>query len=392
MLDPLNAAEEIQTEVFFLANAGLFKNPVAGWILRKLYCIPIQRYEDTGGKPLNNKASFEQAIRHLAQGGCLYIAPEGTSYVNRRLRKLKTGTARIAFATESSHDFQLGLCILPVGLNYSDPTQFRSQLLTIIGEPIPVADFKEEWLANQAEAVRKMTETVAGQLASLLLDTADDEEDQVLRHLEELLSNEKPLAPYPQFLRSQRLLAAWQVKRVGEPAAWAGFSAMVFSYFEKIKALKINDLSVKNQMEKRNLKGLWITLLAAFPLFLLGFLTHGLPVFACKKISRALNKDIHWEPTFKFLIGFVVYPALLLLEIWALGQVLAVFGDMGVWVKWLFVLSILPSGLLAEWWWGKWKQLRQRRRAKRVFQQNPGAWKMLVDGRSEILASPWATH
>jgi 1-acyl-sn-glycerol-3-phosphate acyltransferase len=131
MLDPLNAAEEIQTEVFFLANAGLFKNPVAGWILRKLYCIPIQRYEDTGGKPLNNKASFEQAIRHLAQGGCLYIAPEGTSYVNRRLRKLKTGTARIAFATESSHDFQLGLCILPVGLNYSDPTQFRSQLLTI---------------------------------------------------------------------------------------------------------------------------------------------------------------------------------------------------------------------------------------------------------------------
>ncbi|MBI5915776.1 MAG: 1-acyl-sn-glycerol-3-phosphate acyltransferase [Bacteroidetes bacterium] len=181
LLDPLNAVVEVKSEVFFLANAGLFRNPVAAWLLRKLYCIPIERVQDTGGKPLDNAASFEQSSRHLARGGCLYVAPEGSSFVERRLRKFKTGTARIAFDAESRRHFQLGLTILPVGLNYSDPTQFRSELLKVYGEPIRVANFQKNWEEDQIEAVRTLTEQIEEQLSALIIDTENDAEDQLLR-------------------------------------------------------------------------------------------------------------------------------------------------------------------------------------------------------------------
>ncbi len=387
MLDPLNAAEEIQTEVFFLANASLFKNPIAGWILRKLYCIPIERHKDTGGKPLDNQASFEQAIEHLAKGGCLYIAPEGVSVVERRLRKMKTGTARIALATESKHHFKLGLSILPVGLNYSDPTQFRSHLLTILGEPIQVADFQNDWEQDEMEAVRKLTDHVSEKLALQLLNTSDHEEDKLLCYLEEMMQNENRLPSYPHFLRSQKTLAGLQASKISNLDAFAKFREMAFDYFEQLNMLKTSDLALKWRNEGKNHLPLFLVLIATLPVFLSGFLIHFLPVFASKTISRALNKDIDWAPTIKFLVGFVVYPLLLLLEIWAFGKAVAVSDETGVWLKWLFILSIVPLGLVAEWWLKNWQLLRQKWRASSVFHQNPSKWKWLNEMRADILSN-----
>lgn len=387
MLDPLNAAEEIQTEVYFLANASLFKNPIAGWILRKLYCIPIERHKDTGGKPLDNQASFEQAIGHLAKGGCLYIAPEGVSVVERSLRKLKTGTARIALATESRHHFQLGLSILPIGLNYSDPTKFRSHLLTILGEPIQVADFQQDWEQDEMEAVRKLTDYVSEKLASLLLNTSDPEEDKLLCYLEEMMQNENRLPSYPHFKRSQQVLSDLQKSKISNPDSFAKFREMAFNYFEQLNMLKTTDLAIKWRKEGKNHWPMFLLLTATLPFFLPGFLIHFVPIFASKTISRALNKDIDWAPTINFLVGFVVYPLLLLLEIWAVGRAVAVFGETGIWLKWLFILCIVPLGLAAEWWWQKWQLMRQKWRAEKVFQQNPAVWKLLNEMRADILSN-----
>lgn len=160
LLDPLNVAIKVSAEVKFLANASLFKNPVADWLLRQLYCIPIERYQDTGGKPLNNAESFEQASNFLSKKGCLYVAPEGSSFVERKLRKIKTGTARIAFDAEKRNNWQLGLTILPIGLEYSDPTKFRSELVVQFGKPIRVADFREDYEADPVNGVYCLTEAI----------------------------------------------------------------------------------------------------------------------------------------------------------------------------------------------------------------------------------------
>ena len=51
------------------------------------------------------------------------------------LRNLKTGTARIALETEKRNEGKLGLKVVAVGLNYSQPEKFRSNILVNIDEP-----------------------------------------------------------------------------------------------------------------------------------------------------------------------------------------------------------------------------------------------------------------
>ncbi|MEZ4988287.1 MAG: 1-acyl-sn-glycerol-3-phosphate acyltransferase [Saprospiraceae bacterium] len=43
LVDPIQVASRTPRQTFFLANSSLFKNPVAGFLLNHLYCIPIQR-------------------------------------------------------------------------------------------------------------------------------------------------------------------------------------------------------------------------------------------------------------------------------------------------------------------------------------------------------------
>ena len=79
LFDPLHIGIITHRQFFFLANAGLFKHPVMGFLLSYLYCIPIARPGRDEGSKVNNDESFQAAYDHLAKGGILYIAAEGVS-------------------------------------------------------------------------------------------------------------------------------------------------------------------------------------------------------------------------------------------------------------------------------------------------------------------------
>jgi glycerol-3-phosphate O-acyltransferase / dihydroxyacetone phosphate acyltransferase len=402
LLDPLNVAVKVNAEIFFLANASLFRNPFFGWLLRKLYCIPIERYQDTGGKPLDNAASFEQAENHLIGSGCIYVAPEGSSFVERRLRKLKTGTARIALAAMQRSDWSAKLRILPVGLNYSDPTRFRSDLLTIFGEYIPVARFREDYEADPVNAVYCLNEAISEQFAKLIIDCEDGPQDELLRRLETMLQNKEPLPPVEAFERSYTLLGRLRQWKTNDLAAYEAFAKSVFAYFEKTKSLKISDLQVAQAevtsfytqgkeisasrlLEKGVISAATLLALAAsFPLFLAGWLSHVLPCFFTKKITDALNADYHWVPTYKFATGVVMYPLFIGLQVWGMGK-LAVFFDMPGWVKWAYLAAIIPLGLLTEAWLARGKRWRQNQRATVLRSKEKNLWEGLLNTRQHIL-------
>jgi glycerol-3-phosphate O-acyltransferase/dihydroxyacetone phosphate acyltransferase len=380
LLDPLNVAVESNVEIYFLANASLFRNPFISWLLRKLYCIPIERYQDTGGKPLDNAASFEQAENHLTEGGCIYVAPEGSSYVERRLRKIKTGTARIALAAMQRSGWTANISILPIGLNYSDPTRYRSELLTIHGEYIPVAQFREDYEADPVNAVYCLTEAIGEGIGQLIIDSEDGHQDELLHRLETIVQNAHPLPPLEAHDRSRKVLAHLKDWKVGNPADYEAFSQGVFAYFEKIKALKISDLQVAEQQSGTNA----IPLLLTLPLFVPGYLSHVLPCFFTKKITDALNGDFHWVPTYKFAAGVVMYPLFIWLQVWLVGLVAEHFG-LGVWVKWAYLAAVIPLGLVAEWWLRTGNRWLQEQRSAALRSKVGNEWESLLKERREIL-------
>ena len=121
-------------------------------------------------------------------GGCLYIAPEGTSVMEYHLRPLKTGTARIALRAEAKNNFQLGLTILPIGLTYSAPTDFRSEVVVNVGKLIHVGDYQALFEEDSFKAARKITKDLQQKLADLVYNTEnDDEEEFSLKKLRKLL-------------------------------------------------------------------------------------------------------------------------------------------------------------------------------------------------------------
>ncbi|MCF8245368.1 MAG: 1-acyl-sn-glycerol-3-phosphate acyltransferase [Saprospiraceae bacterium] len=382
LLDPLNVAIRVNAEIKFLANASLFQNPVASWLLNRLYCIPIERHQDTGGKPLDNAASFRHATKHLSGGGCLYVAPEGSSFVERRLRKIKTGTARIAFAAEKANNWQLGLTVLPVGLNYSDPTKFRSELLTVFGESIRVADFREDYDINPVNAVNCLSEAIGEHIGAQIIDCEDGQQDGLLHHLETILQSEAHLPPAGQLRRTQAVLGRLRQWKADAPSAYEAFCTSVFAYFKRIKLLKISDLQIVQPQNSQNT--IWLA--AALPLFVAGWLSHILPCFFTKKITTALNGDYHWIPTYKFTAGVVLYPLFIWGQTWLVGK-LAVHFDLGDWVKWAYLLAFVPLGLLAEWWLKTWESGQQANRADFLHKNEGAVWADIAGLRQQILAT-----
>jgi glycerol-3-phosphate O-acyltransferase/dihydroxyacetone phosphate acyltransferase len=183
-MDPIVIAAMLPQQVYFLTNGSVFRNPLVGWLLGKMHMIPIYRKEDVSGQTPDNRASFARCFDFLAGKGTLLIFPEGSSVHERKLRKLKTGTARIALGAEAEHNFNLGVQILTIGLNYSDPIRFRSELFINVDAPIQVADYAGCLCERPGRSCNQLTEEMRLRLEQHIIVTRHQEEDNLARNIE----------------------------------------------------------------------------------------------------------------------------------------------------------------------------------------------------------------
>ncbi len=391
VMDPLNGVAWIGPSVKFLANASLFKTPFTRWFFNTFYCIKVERYKDTQGKPLDNALAFERARHHLEKGKPLFLAPEGGSLPNRELRKLKTGFARIALDAESSNDFNLGLTILPIGLNYEFPTQFRSELYTKFGEHIPVADFKEDYKKDPVLGVRKLTDFLSAQLKTLLIHTENKEEEYLQRKLEIIMQNESFLPPKENLERNQNMLAYLRSWEENDKVGFERFKEQVDGYFERLLPsktklkknsipffgkLKLSDASLVKEPDIFDPLFKVIFLLFTFPFFLIGFLSNCLPLFSIGQINKKFNHDPSFDSTFKYVSGLVLVP----LFYWLQSELIErIFHIDGLFI--FYILVFLMTGLFAEKYMKVLKMLyeciRLRKRGD-LKQERKGILKLLI--------------
>ena len=143
-MDPLLIAAFVRQRVGFLANGGIFKNKMLAAFLNYLHVIPIFRKKDINpGEVANNQKYFNKTVKYLNGKGTFMIFPEGSSFYEFKLREIKTGTARIAFQFQEENEFNKGLKIMTVALNYSDAIKFRSKVMITFNEPIEIDEYKD---------------------------------------------------------------------------------------------------------------------------------------------------------------------------------------------------------------------------------------------------------
>lgn len=363
----------------FLANAGMFKTRFGNWFFNTFYCIPVERYKDTKGKPLNNDKAFEKAIAHLSKEKILFMCPEGSSNSERHLRPIKTGCGRIAMATAKANDFKLNLRILPVGLTLEDGTTFRDKVVVNFGKMIQVADFKKYVAKDSFEDVRKLTEEIGNRLSELMVNARDRAEDLFIKKLEAIQQTEVPLNEEKHFYRAKELIKNFHQAQEKNSANLTVFSEKVNTYFQQLTEIKTSDRAFKNSS---NTVLDWFILLIGFPFFLIGAVSHYLPMVIPKMVNNKFNpkNPNSFSPTFKSLTGLLTFPLFYGLQTLLVHLV---FGN--GWITLVYFLSLIPFGLLAEKYLNFWQIVKERRNAANFKKQNPDLSAQFQQLRSEIL-------
>ena len=183
-MDPLAVAVILNRSLHFIAAAEFFGKGLRSWLFRKHFnMIPVYRPNTRPGEGHKNEAMFDSCYEHLAKNGALLIFPEGVSETVKRLLEIKTGVARIALGAEDRYARELGVKIVPVGLNYSNPHQFRSHLHVHVGEPIEARSFFNEQEDNR-EAISNLTQEVGARLQESILHVQDEKLDTLVEQVD----------------------------------------------------------------------------------------------------------------------------------------------------------------------------------------------------------------
>lgn len=144
--------------VRFMAKKSIWQHAVAGWFMRGLKHIPVDRHAGA--------AAFREAVDKLSDGEVVGVYPEATMSRSFEIKELKTGSARMAQ--------EAGVPILPTIVwgahriwTKDMPKQLgrtRTPIHISVGEPIHVGpeDDVNEVTAHLREVMKRMLdETIA---------------------------------------------------------------------------------------------------------------------------------------------------------------------------------------------------------------------------------------
>lgn len=340
--------------IYFMAKATLFNSKIKQKLLRGLNMIPINRKGEGKIEGVDNQDSFIECYKILEKGKTLVIFPEGNSYKEKVLRELKTGTARIALQVETNFNHQLGLKVIPIGLNYVQPEKFRSQILLEIGHPIEISDFSPDYQINSIQSARKLTEHFRLGLEKVLFTTQNNDQEIFVESIYQILHSkyirQKDKGVKREVNEMKQIQQAIDELQLLNPERLKLIEAKVKSFQWKLEKINIKtdflDRKWRSRMFFRQMMTSFIFIIIGIPLYIFGII-HNITQFQLTDwIVPKISKDIEYYAPLAILLGFIIYPLIYSFFIFFFGVELL---NLSL-VSCLLYFSIMPfSGLFAYW-------------------------------------------
>lgn len=330
-LDPVSIAVNIKPKISFLAKGVMFKNKIIASILKGLNMVPVYRAQDDPKMVNKNTEVFKSCYKKLKDKGVIMIFPEGTSEMERRLRKIKTGTARIALGAEKEYDYNLNLKIVPVGLNYTKSSRFRSEAFINFGKPINVNNYFDAYKKDEIATAKELTEKIETDIRDLMIAVDKEENDELVERIESIYkttlknkTNEKNES-LKDLKSSQAIVEAVSYFQKTKPALYDKMANKVDRYFLKLRRVKLSDKSLDNTREKtkelsKMLKSS-IALILGFPLWLFGIITSYIPYKLPRIVALKLTDSEAFYGALLMSLGtlfFIIFYSLEIIGFWFL--------------------------------------------------------------------------
>lgn len=170
----------------YLARGDAFKKGIITAILESFGIIPIYRIQDGGKEGLKkNDETYDRVKALLARNKKIIIFAEGLCIQERRLRPLKKGVPRMILGAMESGELN-DLIVVPVGINYTDPSQFQNTIFCNVGEPIKMIDYMVAYKESPAKTMNQFLADLTPRMKSLIVHINHQRSEEVIEHLEEV--------------------------------------------------------------------------------------------------------------------------------------------------------------------------------------------------------------
>ena len=342
--------------IYYMAKATLFDSSFKLKLLRGLNMIPINRQGEGTIKGVDNQDSLSECYKILAEGKTLVIFPEGTSYKERVLRKLKTGTARIALETEQLNNWKLDLQIVAVGLNYSQQERFRSDILIDIDKPRNIQEYREEYEKNPREASQRLTSSIRKRLESVLVTVESQDEELLIEQIYRVMNTKyegtekgvnkevKEMKEITRRLDEIKILQPWLLEDIKIKIKSINWKLEKMHIRTDFLDKKFRSLSFFRQMMISV-----IFVLIALPLALFGVIHNVFQYLFADWLVPKISTDVEYFAPLAILVGIVLYPL-----VYAGFSIGAYYLFDFNWYSMVIYILLMPLSGLFTYWFSKY--------------------------------------
>lgn len=286
--------------------------------------------------------------------------------MDRVVRPFKTGAARIALGAENSTNWQLDVKFIPVGLSYSAPDQFRSEVIVNFGEPVHAAEWRDAWLSDPDNAVSDLTGHLQQTVSDLTLTVHDLELQPVADKLETMTENMYPRDNREYFNFRKNLIE----RNIRRPE----LTRLLNTYFTQLEKANVSDAGISSN--KSALFQSVMALAGTIPA-LAGRICWFIPFFLPRFVAQKLQLYPGYNGALKMFLGFFTIP------VWLRGIFRAVFVFTGSnALAWMTVVASIALGYYSGHHEKLVRVLRAHRKAERLA---PGQLEQLREQRDAIL-------
>lgn len=335
-------------EIVYLARADMFKKPTARKALFFLKILPVFRMRDGKDALKQNDKVFDKAASVVLKKRLLTVFPEASHLGIRKLRPLKKGVTRIALLAEEKTNFNTGVKIIPVGINYQNYFKMRNDLFIDFGKPIKVNKYKESYQENPQKANNELISEIGEGLSKLIINIrskTDYDEIDLIRNIYT-----------PKMLKKLKLKNNFKNKIIADKKTIETIEQLESSDDEKYhqlieKAKKLNKKIKLNNIPYYILNKSYsffkaiifsLLMIISFPIYAFGAVNNYIPYALPQLITRKI-KDLNFHTSIRFVLYLVTYTILIYPIIFLLVHL---FTDIW-WIKWIYALLLPITGLFA---------------------------------------------
>jgi glycerol-3-phosphate O-acyltransferase/dihydroxyacetone phosphate acyltransferase len=389
-MDPVLIGMSLRQEVRFFARGDVFKGSIAKWALNQLNISPMYRIQEGYSEVKKNDKTFEECRQLLVKDKIILMFPEGLCIQERRLRPLKKGLARIAFQTAASIDFSKDILIVPIGINYSNPKNFRSKAVIDFGKPVSVLEYKEAYRSDNVRTINEFTKVLEDKMSRQLVIIKNPENEQLVAAIEEMylkqwmknksVDSEDVIQQYEASKEIAEMINQLELKH---PEIVSSLKIKTASYIQQLKTCKLRDhlLDPVNSSKANFLT----FLLESFTLYL-GSLIYGIalllnfpPYLLAKRYSDNTIKNVEFYASVYANLAMILWLVYFGIQLLIVGLLVHNWKLVGV-----YALIVIVLGYFAVSYYPVMKKILGRWRLLRLVSKTPNIVTRLVKERAAI--------